>query len=72
MKRIAEKSKLINLPPATLPGREDASGAKMPPPSLQPGHSPWYAGGTGKAGTIIALDETFSTMLSKSGVSCET
>jgi ubiquinone biosynthesis protein len=33
MKRIAEKSKLINLPPATLPGSVAATDARVPPPS---------------------------------------
>ena len=46
--------------------------AKMPPPSLQAGQFPWYAGGTGSAGTIIAFEVTFSTMLRRSGVSFET
>jgi ParB family chromosome partitioning protein len=49
MKRIAEKSKLINLPPATLPGREDASGVKMPPPSPAPASGPVAPAGNASA-----------------------
>ncbi len=49
MKRIAEKSKLINLPPATLPGHEEASGAKVPLPSPAPVGGPVAAAGNASA-----------------------
>ena len=60
MKRIAEKSKLIHLPPAALPGRDDATGGKMPPPSPSLVSGAVASGPTVPAGNASASSRSFT------------
>lgn len=60
MKRIAEKSKLINLPPATPAGREDVSGRKMPLPSPSMANGPTVPGPGVSAGNAVASSRAFT------------